>query len=58
MKRATITVKIAYDEATVSDPLQLKMALEQEIHHQVGDGLLTPTGEEIVDEWDVEITVD
>lgn len=55
--RATITIVVNYDEATVSDRDSFEMNLEREVDRMVENGMLSPTGEEIVDEFSVDVEV-
>ena len=50
-----ITIKVCYDESTVGSSDELEMALERELDRCIQDGLLTPSGEEIVDEYSMEV---
>lgn len=50
-----ITINVAYDEATVDDEDELDEGLRQRIENYVGDGLFSPNGEYVVEEWDVSI---
>lgn len=50
MKHIKITIDVWYDEDTVDE-----YHLEREINRAVQDGMLTPTGAEIVDDLTIEI---
>ena len=52
-KHITITIKVAYDEVTVDD--KTLWGLEQEIDRAVENGMLSPSGEEEVEEFSVEV---
>ena len=55
MKNVTITIKVTYDESTVFDSDMFLYSLENAVDRAVDDGMLSPTGGEIVDEFTVEI---
>lgn len=55
-QHVTITIKVAYDEASPLDDLELR--LYEEIDYAVGRGLLTPSGEEIIEEFDIKVEVE
>lgn len=50
--RVRIVLDVDYDESSVRDQDDLVMALEREVERVIGDGMLTPSGEEIVDSYD------
>ncbi len=47
--RIKITIEVDYDEATVTSEERLVLALEREVDRAIQEGLLTPSGEEVVD---------
>ena len=51
--RKKIEIKIDYDETSVSDNLELELKLSTEKH--IHQGLLAPTGNEIVDHYQVDV---
>jgi hypothetical protein len=51
----TITIKVNYDEATVTDPTELRDCLREEVGYCIGDGMLTPLDSEVVDSHSVEV---
>jgi len=51
----TITIKVNYDETTVDSNDEILMLLEHEVDRHVGDGMLTPTGDEVVNTYAIEI---
>jgi len=50
-----ITIKVCYDESTVDSEDELEMALERGVDQCIQNGLLSPSGEEIVDEYSMEV---
>ena len=50
----TITIKVNYDEAT-NNKSSLLEELKDELTFSIEDGLLTPSGDEIVDSHSIEI---
>ena len=48
-----ITMVVHYDEATLSD--NHDYFLEKEMFRCIGDGMLSPSGEEIVDEYSLDV---
>lgn len=54
-QHVTITVKVAYDETSVSKE-NLELLLHEEIDSAIARGLLSPTMEEIVEEFDVNVS--
>jgi hypothetical protein len=46
-----MTIYVVYDSATVPDKEVMKANLVKSLERAVGDGLLTPTGTEVIDEY-------
>lgn len=55
MKHYKIEIKVAYDEATVSNPDELKWDLYREVDYSIQDGMLTPGGEVVLEELNVNV---
>lgn len=57
--RVKIEINVDYDEASVSDPVDLAMSLRTEVLSVIHRGMLTPTPtmEEVVDDYDVSILI-
>lgn len=53
-----IRIAAYYDEATVRNPEQLRADLEQDIRRRIGEGLLTPTSEEVVDLYSLDVEIE
>lgn len=53
--RVVVTLVVDYDESTVSDSDELLMAIEREVIRGIETGMLTPSGEEVVDSWDINV---
>lgn len=53
--RVRIVLDVEYDESTVRDPEDLIMGLEREIDRAVNEGFLTPSGEEVINQFDTDI---
>ena len=51
----TITISVSYSAKTVPDQDDLEMALEREVRRAIGDGMLTPGGEAVVETHSVDI---
>lgn len=51
-----ITIEVTYDSTSVKNQDELEQALEREVERVVGNGFLSPSGGEIVDDWDFEVT--
>ena len=56
--RVKVEINIDYDDATIKDKLQLKKALEDEISQEILEGLLTPTLEEVIDDYSFSVSID
>jgi hypothetical protein len=50
-----MTLDVDYDESTIYSMDQLVFSLRSELARHVQDGGLSPSGEEVVDGWDMEI---
>ena len=50
-----ITIKVKWDEASIDNEDDLDVMLEDTVDLAVQDGMLSPTGEEIVDRWTLTI---
>ena len=57
-KKVTITIELEYDEASISDADRLEYHLHEEVDRAIGSGFVTPTGEEIVESFDISIEVE
>tara|TARA_R110002020_G_C16038338_1_gene753494 strand:+ start:506 stop:739 length:234 start_codon:yes stop_codon:yes gene_type:complete len=53
MKVIRLILTVHYDEATTDN--NLESLLEQEVTYAIGNNLLTPSGNEIVDEWNLDV---
>ena len=53
--RLTITISVNYDESTIYDIDQLIMNVEANIDRAIGDGMLSGSNDEIVDEFEVKV---
>lgn len=56
--RVKILIEVDYDEATISDEERLRHNLEQEVRGEISEGMLTPTLEEVVDEYTLSVEVE
>lgn len=56
MEHYTITIKVAYDETTTPDHLEAR--LYDRVTEAISEGLLTPTYEEVVDEYSIRVSFD
>jgi len=50
-----IIIRVWYDKTTVKDEDDLLRALDREVHSAVENGLLSPSREEVVDTYEVDI---
>jgi hypothetical protein len=55
MVHVIITITVSYDETSV-DPKTLSDNLKTSIGSAIGQGMLSPTGREIVDEHEVQVS--
>lgn len=53
--RFTLTINVTYDASTIGEPDLLVMELTRELDRVVGEGLLTPSRSEVVEEYDTEV---
>lgn len=56
--RVKIMITVDYDEAVVTDKNRLRRYVEQEVFDQIQEGMLTPTLEEVVDDYSLSVTVE
>jgi hypothetical protein len=54
--RVVITINVDYDEASIPPKEDLIAELDEDVHTAISDGLLTPSGIEIIDHWSLDIT--
>jgi len=51
----TITVNVTYEAETVGDPDLHARSLTNEMNRVIGEGLLSPSWDEVVEEYDMEV---
>ena len=51
--RLIVTILVDYDEATVKDKEAVQVGVGHTIGFACGDGMLTPTGKEVIDELEI-----
>lgn len=56
--RVKILITADYDEATIIDRDRLRLNLEQEVFSKIQEGMLTPTLEEVIDDYSLSVTVE
>ena len=56
--RVKILITADYDEATIADKDRLRLNIEQEVFGEIQEGMLTPTLEEVVDDYSLSVTVE
>jgi hypothetical protein len=51
--KLTITINVTYDDATISD--HTKIDVLSEFRREIERGMLSPLGDEVIDEYSLEI---
>lgn len=58
-KHVTITITVTYDDSTVEeDSGRFAYHLESSVDSAVGMGMLSPSGEEVVKDFEIDVSVD